>query len=148
MGGFAMRKLFLLLTFLAAAAHADGAPIGYVKTVDGEASVLTGGQSVRAEVGTPVHTGSVLRTGAKGTMGVTFKDETVMSFGPNTELTVDEYLYAPSQGKLKLASKLSRGSLNYMSGVIAKLQPDAVSVKTPTGTIGTRGTHFVVRVEE
>jgi hypothetical protein len=38
--------------------------------------------------------------------------------------------------------------MNYVSGVIAKLQPDAVSVTTPTGTIGVRGTNFVVRVEE
>ena len=35
----------------------------------------------------------------------------------------------------------------YRSGVIAKLRPDAVALKTPTGTIGVRGTHFVVKVE-
>jgi hypothetical protein len=71
-----------------------------------------------------------------------------MSFGPDTELTVDEYLYAPTQGKLKLAATLGKGSLNYVSGVIAKLQPDAVIVKTPTGTIGVRGTQFAVKVED
>ena len=38
--------------------------------------------------------------------------------------------------------------MNYVSGVIAKLQPDAVSVKTPTGTIGVRGTQFVVKVDD
>jgi len=119
-----------------------------VKTVSGEATVTTAGKAAKAEDGTPIMVGSTLRTGAKGMMGVTFKDETVMSFGPNTELTVDEYLYAPSQGKLKMGSKLSKGSMNYVSGVIAKLQPDAVSVTTPTGTIGVRGTNFVVRVEE
>lgn len=81
-------------------------------------------------------------------MGITFKDETVMSFGPETELTVDEYLYNPSQNKLKLGSKLTKGSLNYVSGVIAKLQPSAVTVTTPTGTIGVRGTQFAVKVEE
>ncbi|HEX5803050.1 MAG TPA: hypothetical protein VFY24_08490, partial [Azospira sp.] len=112
-----MRNLLLLLGLAAACAvQAETTPIGYVKTVSGEASVTTAGQTVRAEVGTPVHAGSILRTAAKGTMGVTFKDETVMSFGPNTELSVDEYLYAPSQGKLKLGSKLTRGSLNYASG--------------------------------
>ena len=129
-------------------ARAEEPPIGYVKNVTGEASVGTGGQVQRAEVGTPVHQGSVLRTGPKSSMGVTFKDETVMSFGPDTELTVDEYLYAPAQGNLKLASKLRKGSLNYVSGVIAKLKPEAVSVDTPSGTIGIRGTQFVVKVEK
>lgn len=144
-----MRLLSLLLACgVFASAQADETPIGYVKTVAGEATVLTAGNSVRASVGTPVFLGSVLRTGAKGSLGVAFRDETLMSCGPQTELTVDEYLYAPAAGKLKLSSKLAKGSLNYVSGVIAKLQPDAVSIQTPTGTIGVRGTQFVARVEE
>ena len=144
-----MRSLILLLSLVfSAAISADELPIGYVKNVAGEASVTTAGNKQKAEPGTPIHQGSVLRTGPKGSMGVTFKDESVMSFGPDTELTVDEYLYAPAQGKLKLGSRLAKGSLNYVSGVIAKLQPDAVTVGTPTGTIGVRGTQFVAKVEE
>lgn len=137
---------FLLIFSLPA--FADEAPIGYVKTVKGDAMVITGGQQVKAEVGTPVVAGSKLKTGANGSMGVTFKDNTVMSFGPNTELTVDEYLYSPNQGKLKLGATMAKGTLAYLSGAIAKIKPDAVTVKTPTGTIGVRGTHFVVKVDE
>lgn len=142
------RLVLFFALLLAAGAWADEAPIGYVKNVSGEASVTTAGKQVKAVVGTAIYQGSVLKTGAKSSMGVTFKDETVMSFGPDTSLTVDEYLYAPAQGKLKLASRLGKGSLNYVSGVIAKLKPDAVSVSTPSGIIGVRGTHFVVKVEE
>jgi hypothetical protein len=130
------------------ATWADELPIGYVKTVSGEASVTTGKSRVAAQLGTPLFMGSHLKTGHKSSLGVTFKDDTVMSFGSDTELSVDEYLYAPSQGKLKLAATISKGTLNYVSGVIAKLQPDAVTVTTPTGTIGVRGTQFVVKVEE
>jgi hypothetical protein len=144
-----MRYLTLFFVILGTLpVYADEAPIGYVKTVSGEASITSGKSKVPAAAGTPVFQGSQLKTGAKSTLGVTFKDETVMSFGPNTELTVDEYLFAPSQGKLKLGAKLAKGSLNYVSGVIAKLQPDAVSVATPTGVIGVRGTQFVAKVEE
>jgi hypothetical protein len=122
--------------------------IGYVKTVTGEAWVTTDGQRVSAKPGTAVQIGSQLKTQPKSSLGVTFKDNTVMAFGPDTELTVDDYLYAPAQGQLKLGTRLSKGSLNYVSGVIAKLKPDAVSVKTPTGITGVRGTQFVARVEE
>jgi hypothetical protein len=138
----------ILALALSAGAWADEAAIGYVKNVSGDASVTTAGKKQKAEVGTAVHLGSVLRTAARSSMGVTFKDETLMSFGPDTELTVDEYLYAPAQGKLKMGSKLTKGSLNYVSGVIAKLQPEAVNVTTPTGVIGVRGTQFVVKVED
>lgn len=143
-----MRHLIILLGLLIGLpAFADEATIGYVKTATGEAYVVTRGVQAPAKVGTPVFQGSLLKTGPQSSLGVTFKDETVMSFGPDTELTVDEYLYAPSQGKLKLSSKLAKGSMNYVSGVIAKLQPEAVSVTTPTGTIGVRGTQFAIKVE-
>ena len=142
------KKILALMMSVPMFALAADPPVGFVKTVSGEASVSHQGKVVKAEVGTPVFAGSVLRTAAEASLGVTFKDETVMSFGPSTELTVTEYLYAPGQGKLKMGSKLTRGSLNYVSGVIAKLQPDAVSIETPTGTIGVRGTHFLVKVGE
>lgn len=137
---------FMLMTLLGA--RAEEAVVGYVKNVSGEASVTTGAKRVAAQLGTPLYLGSQLKTGRKASLGVTFKDDTVMSFGPDTELTVDQYLYAPSQGKLKLAATMVRGSLNYVSGVIAKLQPDAVTVTTPSGTLGVRGTQFVLKVED
>mgnify|MGYP001126647623 CR=1 FL=1 len=65
-----------------------------------------------------------------------------------------ERLLAPAglsgQGQLVgLAdSGLDKGSLSYVSGLITKLKPEAVTVKTPTGTIGVRGTQFLVNVDE
>lgn len=143
-----VRFAFCVLLSVSLPAMADEAVIGYVKTVKGDAMVISGSQQTKAEVGTPVVTGNKLKTGANSSMGVTFKDNTVMSFGPNTELTVDEYLYSPNKGKLKLGATMAKGTLAYLSGAIAKIKPDAVTVKTPTGTIGVRGTHFVVKVEE
>lgn len=139
---------FLVAMLFSLAGWAETAEVvGHVKTVKGDAQVVTAGKAAKAVPGTPVFAGSQLKTGANAAMGVTFKDNTVMSFGPNTELTVDDYLYAPNQGKLKLGASLAKGTLAYLSGAIAKIKPEAVTVKTPTGTIGVRGTHFVVKVE-
>ena len=129
-------------------AQAAPEPVGYVKTVAGEAWVITNDQRVKAQPGTPVLLGSRLLTSREGALGVAFKDNTRMSFGPDTELTVDEYLYAPAQGQLKLVTSLGKGSMNYVSGVIARLKPEAVTVKTPSGIIGVRGTQFVAKVED
>jgi hypothetical protein len=137
----------LILITLPFSSQAQTEPIGYVKTVTGEAWVTTG-QRVRAQVGTAVQLGSRLQTGAAASLGVSFKDNTLMSFGPDTELTVDEYLYSPADEQLKLSTRLIRGTLNYISGVIEKLKPDAVSVRTPIGVIGVRGTRFLVKVED
>lgn len=137
-----------LITHAQTPAQPKAEPVGYVKTVTGEAWVNTAGARLSAQPGTAVLLGSQLKTAKGATMGVTFKDNTLMSFGPDTELTVDEFVYAPAQGQLLLGTRLSRGTLNYVSGVIAKLRPDAVTVKTPAGIIGVRGTQFVARVEE
>lgn len=129
-------------------AQAQNEPVGFVKKVTGEAWVTTKGQRVRAQPGTPVALGSQLTTMPAASMGITFKDNTMMSFGPDTELTVDEYLYAPSQGQLKLGASMSKGSLNYVSGVIAKLKPDAVTLKAKGSIIGVRGTQYLVKVAD
>ena len=122
-------------------------PIGYVKNITGEATVTTSGDIIRAKVGTPIYQSSVLNTRAQSSMGITLKDATVISLGSKTEFAIDEYAYVPAKNKLKFDSRITKGSLNYVSGVIAKLKPGAVKVKTPTGMIGVRGTNFVVKVE-
>ena len=73
--------------------------------------------------------------------------DTLLSIGPNSELVVDEFAYSPGRSELTLLVRLSKGTLHYISGVIAKLRPEGVAVKTPTGLIGVRGTEFLLRVD-
>jgi hypothetical protein len=108
---------------------------------------VTGSERVPAAVGTPVHQDDVIETGADGSVGVTFKDNTTMSIGPDTKLAVDEFVYAPEQEKYGFRTRMVQGTLFYVSGTIAKLAPEAVSVATPVGTIGIRGTRFLVKVD-
>ncbi|MDB5819536.1 MAG: hypothetical protein JWQ11_3176 [Rhizobacter sp.] len=147
----------MAIASMAMPATAETAPqdevIGYVKTAVPDAEVVAAmntsntATTVKAVPGTPVRRGNSLRTGPAGSMGVTFKDNTIISIGPDTEVSVDDYLYEPSKGDLKLGASIGKGTMQYVSGVIAKLKPEAVAIKTPTGTIGVRGTKFVVKVE-
>lgn len=137
----------LAVALAAPAAHAD-VPAGYVKTLAGSVTLTEGNTTGPVKLGTPVSATSVLRTGGDGTVGVALRDDTLLSLGPNTEFSFREYAFAPESGKLSLVARITRGTLNYVSGVIAKLKPDAVSVETPSGLLGVRGTHFVVKVEE
>jgi hypothetical protein len=125
----------------------QASPVGMVKTMTGQAFMDINGQRMVATIGAPVFLGSRLHTYAGSTLGVTFRDETVMAIGPDTQLVIDQYLFTPREGKFSLVASLARGTLNYVSGQIAKLRPEAVNVNTPTGMIGVRGTQFVVRVD-
>lgn len=131
-------------------AHASepGAVVGHVKTVSGEAWIGMPGSPVPAVVGAPVRVGALMKTGPAASLGVTLTDNTVMSFGPGTEVTVDEYLFEPDRGELKLGASMTRGTLNFISGLIARMRPEAQTVRTPTGTIGVRGTHFLVKIDD
>ncbi len=89
----------------------------------------------------------MLRTGADGRLGVVLRDDTRVSLGPETEIRIDRFLFAPAQGQLALVLKMVRGVAAYVSGKIAKLSPDAVRVETPVAIVGVRGTRFAAKVE-
>lgn len=123
-------------------------PVGYIMKVKGPATLTSRGQTIEARVGQAVIEGAILRTGPRGAMGVTLRDNTVMSFGPDSEFFLDEFAFEPARDNLKFSARLSRGTLNFISGVIAKLRPDAVVLKTSTGTIGVEGAHLLVKVSK
>lgn len=126
--------------------QAEDNTVAYIKTVTGSVEIISGEQKQAAKVGSAVHDHDILKTAEESSAGLSFKDNTVLSIGPNTHLVVDDFLYAPEQSQLKLAVNLVTGTLQYVSGMIAKLKPEAVQVKTPSGMIGVRGTRFVVKV--
>jgi len=87
-----------------------------------------------------------LQTSADGSLGAILQDGTRISLGPNTELKIDRFLYQPSDGKFGLLLRLGRGVLAYISGRIAQFAPESVTVETPIGVLGLRGTHFAVSI--
>lgn len=129
-------------------AVADESVIGYVKTIADDTYIVENGYSVKATLGSPVRVGAVLKTSKNGSAGITLKDNTIISIGSDTEVKIDEYQFAPNQDKLKLAADVLKGTLHYISGVIAKLKPEAVTIKTPTGVIAVRGTRFLVKIDK
>ncbi|ANQ83774.1 FecR domain-containing protein [Azoarcus olearius] len=129
-------------------AFAQAAPIGYVKTLSGDAVIVGSSGEQAADVGSAVFAGDRIRTRANGSLGLTLKDNTMMAIGPDTEISVDEFAYAPASEQLRLGARIMRGTLQFVSGIIAKLRPEAVTISTPTATIGVRGTRFLVKVAE
>jgi hypothetical protein len=120
---------------------------GSVKTAGGGAVVHRGSQTIPAQGGMHLLVNDVLQTSADGRLGVILQDGTGIGLGPNTELRIDNFVYDPSAGKLSLLLRLARGVMAYFSGGIARLAPGAVTVETPVGVIGLRGTHLAVTVE-
>ncbi len=145
-----MRWLFLhgLLLFAMATQAVAEEAIGIIKTRAGEAMVERAGDTLPIDEGDPVHLNDVMVTGADGSLGITFKDNTRLSLGNNTRLTMDAYVYAPAEENYSFVARLGRGTMFFTSGVIATVAPDEVAIETPSATIGVRGTRFLVSVGE
>lgn len=140
--------LGLAVALLASAPATAADPIGHVRDVKGTVTVTRGNASVPAATGQPVFLNDVLMVAENGSVGVTFLDETRISLGPGSQLTLKRYEYDPATKKLGFVARLVRGTLLYISGIIAKLAPESVAVETPVATVAVRGTKFLARVEE
>ena len=145
MGRSCVALLFALLTASPALGQTS-APAGRVKIAAGMAFVLHDGQRIPVAVGTPVYEQDSLTTGADGRVGITLRDDTRLSIGPQTTIEISRFVYAQSDSQFSFILKVVRGVVAYVSGRIAKLSPDAVRLETPSAIIGVRGTRLVIEV--
>jgi hypothetical protein len=137
----------LLLVLAATPAFGQQAvAAGRVKIASGSAFIVRAGTLVPAQVGQPVYEADSLRTGNNGRIGITLKDDTRVSLGPDSEARLDRFAYAPADGRLGFVLKMVRGVAAYVSGRIAKLAPDSIRLEPPAGIVGVRGTTVALRV--
>jgi hypothetical protein len=141
-------KVSLGVLALAASAVAFGAEIGQLKSAKGDVWIERSGARLPGTVGTRVHTLDVVKTGADGAVGMVMVDNSLLSIGPNSALSLDRLDYDATTQRGQFDSSLSKGSLSVVSGRIAKQSPDAMSVRTPSAILGVRGTEFVVGTDE
>ena len=120
---------------------------GRIKLVSGSAFVVRDGKAIPATAGQEVMQADSLRTAGDGRLGITLKDDTRVSLGPDSEVRLEHFVYAPAEGNLALALKIVRGAMAYVSGRIAKLAPDSIRLETPAAIVGVRGTTLAIRVE-
>ena len=91
--------------------------------------------------------GDRVRTGADGSVGITLQDETRLTAGPDSTLLITDFRFNPSTKEGSLFASLLKGTFSVITGLIAKHSPGNVNFKTPTMTLGIRGTEFVVDVK-
>lgn len=147
-----MRLGWVVLTVLALLATpsvvgAEDTVVGSVRQVTGEAFLVRQGKNIPAEPRQQIMLNDVLRTGTGGSLGVILRDDTVLSLGPDSEFSIDQFAFAPLDDDLSLVGKMTRGTATFLTGKIGQMRPEAVKVKTPNGTIGVRGTQFLVEVD-
>jgi len=140
--------LVAILVALGLSARADEAPVGFVKTLSGTVTVTRGAMVAAAALAMSVHEHDRLETGGDGECGITFRDNTRISLGPNSRIDLEHFVFKPAAQRYGFILRLAYGTLEYISGLTEKLAPEAMSIETPGFTIGARGTRLLVRAEK
>ena len=136
--------LALALTFgaLQAGAAEDA---GQIKVSKGAVQIERSGQRMPAPVGSLVQQGDLVITGADGSVGITFRDNSLLSMGPDSVLSIDRFVFDSTTHQGAFESSLKQGTLAVVSGKLAKQSPEAMKVRAPAAILGVRGTEFLVR---
>ena len=134
----------LVLALCAAPALAQpAANIGVAATVIDKMQGSAGGERTIGQ-GDKVYKDEVVQTGELGKGQLLFLDETTLTVGPNSRVTLDRFVYDPSRGTGTVTLTAVRGVFRFVSG---SLPSQAYEIKTPAGSIGVRGTIFELLIE-
>ncbi|MDP3919750.1 MAG: FecR family protein [Candidatus Omnitrophota bacterium] len=125
----------------APAAAQAGTQIGIAAAVRGSVQLARTGQAGRlAHSGEAIHIGDVIATDDAGQLQIILLDETVFTIGPSSSMTIDEFIYDPTNENGTVKASITKGVFRFVTGKIAHKKPSNMEVKVPTGTIGVRGT--------
>ena len=129
-------------------AQGEEVPAGMVKRAKGSAHVERDGRKLAAQPGDKLFSKDRIVTAADGSVGITLRDDTMLSVGPNSTMSLDKFAFDSTTHQGTLQATLKRGTLGVISGKLSKQSPNAVQFNTPSAILGVRGTEFVIDAGE
>lgn len=101
----------------------------------------------KLSTGSKIYFGDTIIVKAQSNAQILLLDETALTVGEKSEITIDEFIYDPQSKVGKIVSNIKIGTVKIITGEISKKDPDNLEVNIPTGSVGARGTEFVVVTE-
>ena len=125
--------------------------IGFANDVIGVISAgigdITNQKNEKLETGSKIYFGDTIIVKAQSTAQILLLDETALTIGEKSELTIDDFVYDAKSKVGKIVSNIKIGTVRIITGEISNQNPNNLEVNIPTGSIGARGTEFVVVTE-
>jgi hypothetical protein len=97
--------------------------------------------------GSKIYFGDTIIVSEQSNAQILLLDETALTIAEKSELTIDEFVYDPQTKVGKIVSNIKVGTVRVITGEISKQNPDNLEVNIPTGSVGARGTEFIVVTE-
>ncbi len=113
------------------------AEIGVTAAAQNQVLGEQGGTSRALTAGSAVFQDEVIRTGQRSMAQILFLDETSLSIGPLSEVSLDRFVYDPASGVGSVVLNATKGAFRFITG---SQNPANYELKTPFAGIGVRGT--------
>ena len=97
--------------------------------------------------GSKIYFGDTIIVSEQSNAQILLLDETALTIGEKSELTIDDFVYDPQTKVGKIVSNIKVGTVRVITGEISIQNPDNLEVNIPTGSVGARGTEFIVVTE-
>src|SRR5271165_2982730 len=117
--------------------------IGSTAEADNVVSREVAGASGPLNTGDDVFRNEVVKTGEGSRAKLVFLDSTNLAVGPTSRVTLDEFVYSTEVSAGKVTINLAKGVFRFATG---ELDKKAYRIRTPTASIGVRGTVIDVGV--
>ena len=122
----------------------SASPIGNIIALKGQVWAESESGLRPLETGSPVYQGEKIVTGPDSNAEIRFLDDTCLSQGAESTLSLDQYVYNPAdEAASNLGFGLLQGAFRHVSGKIAATNPENVQLESPLAVIGIRGTTTV-----
>ena len=121
---------------------------GNVDSLKGTAWAQIGDEPIRQlNKNDAVYVNDTIKTEARSSLNINFKDETRFELGSDAELQISDYLFQKPDKDDNITMKVFKGTFRFFSGLIARKKPESMRVNTTVATIGIRGTHVIGEVD-
>jgi len=121
--------------------------IGVVTAAVGEVFANSDSGMRALQAGSEIFKGEELVTGAGSNVEIRFADDTLLSQGGESVISLDDYVFDPSGADTSdLMFKMAQGTFRVVTGKIAEQSPERFKLGSPLATIGIRGTVVVSEI--
>jgi hypothetical protein len=140
--------MLVLVSSLAVAQTTAAAAAGVAKIVAGDVRVSDAQGEHALKSGDAVFENTRLIAGKQGTASVVLRDGTTLVISENSQFEISKFTFDATTQNGSILVNLLQGSMRMLTGLIAKINPEAIQVKTKTLSVGIRGTDFIVNTED
>ena len=138
--------MVLFVSFKTMGEQQSVANIGNITELNGAGKVVRD-QTYKASLTFDINSFDNVQT-SNGRLGITFLDDSQVRLTEHSQLIIDEFIYDPDPSKSKMALQFASGTARFITGKLATIDKENIFIKTPSATIGIRGTDFTVTVDE